>query len=57
MSVTTTNNVVINKLTLAQYKSLKASNQINANEVYSISDLDEHLVEVKDITSQEKATL
>ncbi len=53
MSVTTTNNVVINKLTLAQYKALKADNQINANEVYSISDLDEHLVEVKNITSQD----
>lgn len=53
MSVTTTNNVVINKLTLAQYKTLKANNQINANEVYSISDLDQHLVEMKDITSQD----
>lgn len=52
MSVTTTNNVVINKMTLAQYKTLKANNQINTNEVYSISDLDEHLVEVKDISNQ-----
>jgi len=52
MSVTTTNNVVINKLTLAQYKTLKANNQINANEVYSISDIDEHLIEMKDISNQ-----
>lgn len=57
MSVTTTNNVVINKLTLEQYKTLKANNQINANEVYSISDLDEHLIEMKDISNQDLNSL
>lgn len=57
MSVTTTNNVVINKMTLAQYKTLKANNQINANEVYSITDLDQHLVELKDISNQNLNTI
>lgn len=38
MSYTTTNNVIINKLGLNQYKTLKDNNQINANEVYVIND-------------------
>ena len=38
MSYTTTNNVVINKLTLNQYKTLQSNNQVNANEVYVIND-------------------
>ena len=38
MSYTTTNNVVINKLSLSQYKTLKDSNQLVNNEVYVVND-------------------
>ena len=38
MSYTTTNNVVINKLSLNQYKTLKTNNQLANNEVYVITD-------------------
>lgn len=38
MSVTTTNNVVINKLSLDQYKTLKANNQLTSNEVWVVDD-------------------
>lgn len=39
----TLNGATINKLTLAQYKSAKASNLLKANELYVISDIDEQL--------------
>lgn len=39
----TINNVTVNKLTLAQYKTAKASNLLNDNEVYVLSDIDEQL--------------
>lgn len=35
--------ITVNKLTLAQYKSAKASSSLKANEVYVISDIDEQL--------------
>ena len=38
MSVTTTNNVVINKLSLNQYKTLKSNGQLVNNEVYVVTD-------------------
>lgn len=38
MGYTTTNNVVINKLSLNQYNTLKANNQLANNEVYVITD-------------------
>ena len=39
----TLNGITVNKLTLAQYKSAKASSSLNTNEVYVISDIDEQL--------------
>lgn len=39
----TVNGVTINKLTFEQYKSLKANNQLQANESYVITDIDEQL--------------
>jgi hypothetical protein len=39
----TLNGITVNKLTLAQYKSAKASSSLKANEVYVISDIDEQL--------------
>lgn len=39
----TINNVIINKLSLAQYKSAKDSNLLKSDEVYVINDIDEQL--------------
>jgi hypothetical protein len=43
MAITEYQGVIINKLTLAQYKSLKASNQLESNQTYVITDLDNYL--------------
>ena len=39
----TLNGITVNKLTLAQYKSAKASSSLKTNQVYVISDIDEQL--------------
>jgi hypothetical protein len=43
MAVTTVNGVTINKLTLAEYKTLKANNSLETNESYVITDIDEYI--------------
>ena len=40
MAYTETNNVIINNLTFAQYKALRAINALNANQAYCITDID-----------------
>lgn len=54
MSNTTTRNFTINKLSVAQYKELKASGVAveTNNEAYTFKDIDEHLVEMKDISGK-----
>lgn len=52
MATTETNNVVINKLSVEQYRAIKGTTQEKANEVYNLKDVDEHLVEMKDISGQ-----
>lgn len=49
---TTTNNVVINKLSVEQYREIKGTTQEKTNEVYNLKDIDEHLVEMKDVSGQ-----
>lgn len=43
MGYTEINNVTVNKLSLEQYTALRAANALNADEVYSISDIDDYL--------------
>lgn len=43
MSVTEYDGVIINKLSLEQYKTLKANNQLVSTQTYVITDIDEHL--------------
>lgn len=49
---TTVNNVVINKLSVEQYRAIKGTTQEKGNEVYNLKDVDEHLVEMKDVSGQ-----
>ena len=42
----TLNGITVNKLTLAQYKTAKASSLLKTNEVYVISDIDEQLEDI-----------
>ena len=43
MSYTEIGSVIVNKLTLEQYQALRAANALNANEVYSITDISDYV--------------